>query len=141
MAQEIAEQLFVGEVAQKAFIEHEGKVLLSRDVGQTNWDSPGGRLHFGEEPKVGLMREVKEELGVDIEVGDVFYTEVFQPINKNKSLRPRFMLAYRAKLKDPAQPFVLAADEIAEVKWVTKDEIGTIPMWEEYKRTLEIFFK
>lgn len=140
MALEIPEQLFVGEVALKAFIEHEGKLLLSLDVGQTNWDSPGGRLHFGENPIDGLKREVKEEIGVDIDVGEPFYTEVFQPINTNKSLRPRFLVAYRATLVDPDQPFVLAPDEIAEVRWVTREEVDSLPLWEEYKRTLEAYF-
>lgn len=140
MAQEIPEQLFVGEVAQKVVIADGGKVLLSRDIGQENWDSPGGRLHFGEDPREGLKREVREEIGVEVEIDGPFYTDHFMPINKNKSLRPRFLVAYRAHLADPIQPFTLAADEIAEVKWFTKEEIKTLPLWEEYRRTLDAFF-
>ena len=140
MAQEIQEQLFVGEVAQKAVITKDGKVLLSRDVGMTNWDSPGGRLHFGEESKAGLIREVQEEIGVDVEIGEPFYTGVFTPTNPNKSTRPRFLVAYHATLKDPSQPFVLAPDEIEEVRWVGKDEIASMPMWDDYKEMFKHYF-
>ncbi len=140
MAQEIQEELFVGEVALKAFIGLEDRVLLSRDFGMTNWDSPGGRMHFNESPKEGLMREVKEEIGIDIEVGDPFHTDVFTPINPNKSSRPRFLVAYYATPSDPSQPFVLAPDEIEEARWFTKEEAAAIPVWDEYRRVLEVFF-
>lgn len=140
MAQEIEAELFVGEVAQKVVIEHEGKILLSRDKGIDVWDSPGGRLHKGEKPKEGLAREVKEEIGIEIEIGEVFYVDVFEPVNPNKSMRPRFMVCYRATLKDPSAPFVLAPDEIAEVKWATKEEAMATKVWVEYKRMLEAYF-
>ena len=68
MAQEIPEQLYIGRVRLKALIEHEGKVLILRDIKQPHWDLPGGRLHVGEAVKKGLAREVKEELGTDIVV-------------------------------------------------------------------------
>ncbi len=140
MAQEIEGDLFVGEVAQKVVIEHEGKILLSRDVGIDVWDSPGGRLHKEEKPKEGLAREVKEEIGVEIEIGEVFYTDVFLPVNPNKSMRPRFMLCYRGTLKDPSQSFVLAPDEIAEVKWANREEAMATKVWAEYKGMLEAYF-
>lgn len=133
MAQEIPEQLFVGQVAQKALIEHDGKVLISLDMNVENWDLPGGRIHIGENPKEALVREVKEEIGVDIVVDDPFYTD-FAGLN-------RFLVVYHAILANPTQPLTLAADEIKEVRWIGKDELDTIPMWDAYKRTLEFFFK
>jgi len=134
MAQEIPEQIFIGAVTQKALIQKEGKILVSRDVGMTNWDIPGGRLHGSEEPKYGLIREVKEELGVDIEVGKPFHTDIFTPTNPRKMNQPHFLVVYHAVLSNPSQPFVLAPDEIEEVRWIDRNEFGSLSMWDEYKQ-------
>jgi len=58
-------------IGQKAFIVNsKGKVLiLKRHAKSTKsqmWDFPGGRLNFTESLRGGLLREVKEEVGLDI---------------------------------------------------------------------------
>ncbi len=66
---------FIGKVTQKALIYKDGKILLNRDlrVGDEYFDLPGGRIHFGEDPAVGLMREIQEELNVHVTVGKPVY--------------------------------------------------------------------
>jgi 8-oxo-dGTP diphosphatase len=137
MAQEIAEQLFIGQIRQKVLLEKDGKILLSRDVGHTNWDLPGGRLHIGEEPKTGLAREVREEIGVEVEVGEPIYTDA---VAENHETRASFIVMYRGRILNPTQPFKLASDEIEEVRWVGKEEWKQFPMWDEYRRALNIYF-
>lgn len=57
-----------------AVIEKDGKVLVARrKPGLTAgglWEFPGGKLEAGEAPERGLERELEEELGVRVRVGD-----------------------------------------------------------------------
>jgi 8-oxo-dGTP diphosphatase len=57
-------------VAACALIDTDGRVLLARrPEGKTMaglWEFPGGKLHPGETPEVALIRELKEELGIDV---------------------------------------------------------------------------
>ena len=53
------------------YIVHEERVLLTQrtvppHVGQ--WVAPGGRIEFGETPERCIVREIKEELGLDIKI-------------------------------------------------------------------------
>lgn len=42
-----------------------GKLLVAHAIGQNNTFLPGGHIEFGESAKVTLIREWKEELGID----------------------------------------------------------------------------
>jgi 8-oxo-dGTP diphosphatase len=57
-------------VAACALIDSDGRVLLARrPEGKTMaglWEFPGGKLHPEETPEVALIRELKEELGIDV---------------------------------------------------------------------------
>jgi 8-oxo-dGTP diphosphatase len=43
----------------------DGNILLSKQFGD-KYDLPGGGLDLGEEPEAGVVREVKEETGMDV---------------------------------------------------------------------------
>lgn len=61
---------------------HEGRLLVNEELirGRHVIKLPGGGLELGEGTREGLTREWKEELGLDIQVLDHFYTtDYFQP--------------------------------------------------------------
>src|SRR5947208_10927348 len=57
-------------VAAVALIDPDGRVLLAqRPEGKHLaglWEFPGGKVHDGETPETALIRELDEELGIDV---------------------------------------------------------------------------
>ena len=56
-------------VTVKGLCVRDGKVLIehqSEEKFSGSWELPGGGLDFGEDVKAGLMREIKEEIGLEV---------------------------------------------------------------------------
>lgn len=62
-------------VVAAALVDDEGKVLLQqRAPGRQMaglWEFPGGKIEEGELPEDALARELKEELGIDVDPGSL----------------------------------------------------------------------
>lgn len=130
---------FKGKVAQKALIVKESKVLITRDSRDPDtWELPGGRLDENEEPVEGLKREMKEELGVDVVIQKI------QDIVRMYHARDdEWMLAvyYVASLASPDVDLIVDPIEIAEMKWIGKEDYMEYKLFPEYATALANFFK
>lgn len=78
-------------IAMRAFIEYDGKILLIRESGkyeegtnQGKYDSVGGRVQPGQSWSESLQREIKEETGLDIEIGSPFSVDEWWPVVNSK---------------------------------------------------------
>lgn len=69
-----------------AFLIHKDKVLIARRKNPPQlagkWEFPGGKLEEGEAPRVCLAREMKEEFGITIKVGDFVADSVHRQTNR-----------------------------------------------------------
>jgi 8-oxo-dGTP diphosphatase len=58
-----------------AVVVHRGRVLLTRRLEGTHlggyWEFPGGKLEPGESPEACVVRECREECGIEVRVGDI----------------------------------------------------------------------
>lgn len=73
--------------ATKAFIIHNGKVLLLRESQKYadgsnagKFDVVGGRVQPGQRFDESLMREIQEETGLNIEIGRPFFVNEWRPV-------------------------------------------------------------
>lgn len=116
-----------------AFIHHnfEGveKVFLPRRAATKKFlpdvfELPGGHIDFDEEMVSGLMREVLEEFGKEITVGDPFAVFTYtNPVKGSHSIE----VVYFAGFTDGVDDIVLSPDDHSEYRWVAENEIDTLP--------------
>ncbi|MFZ0391305.1 MAG: (deoxy)nucleoside triphosphate pyrophosphohydrolase [Calditrichia bacterium] len=92
-------------------------LLAQRGPKQTHsglWEFPGGKLRPGEDPCSCLRREIKEELGLSIQVDEFFEASNYQYPGSNILL-----LAYRCTLSGGK----LEPVEHQMVKWLLPEEL------------------
>jgi len=61
-----------------AVIQHQDKILLTLRPEDKRlggfWEFPGGKIEAGESPQFALIRELREELDIEVEVGSLLET-------------------------------------------------------------------
>ena len=101
-----------------ALAAKEGRLLIAqRPMGRHmggKWEFPGGKLEKGGTPEAALRRELKEELGVDADIGPIRAAIPYSYPEKDGLL-----LFYSARLMGEPKPI----DEAA-LAWVTPDELA-----------------
>lgn len=107
-------------------INEEGKVLMTLRRENTSrpnlWESPGGKVEPGELERDALVRELKEELGVEAEVHELVSSAklcIGTTLEEDAVL-----LLYRCSIKGTPQPL-----ESQELRWVDfEDAVINLPM-------------
>lgn len=126
-------------VGQKAFIDKGGEVLVLNDP-QLGMDYPGGKVQEGETDfKETLRREVREETGLEIEVGDPFfqwYIE-FEEGHRNAGKKV-YLVGFRCKYVSGE---VKLSDEHDKLKWVNKDNYKELDDGSDYFKALVKYFQ
>jgi len=103
----------------------DGRVLLVRDP-HGFWAGVGGWVETGEAPEEAVVREAREELGVEARV-----TRVFRPFiawNVPNSSDGSSFVLFNYGIELASTEFVLQADEVTEARWFGPDEWAGVPM-------------
>lgn len=103
-----------------AIIQKENKILATkRGYGEfiNMWEFPGGKIESGETKEQALVREIKEELNIEISV-DKFAIDIeYQYPNFYL-----FMSCFMCSIKEGSIELL----EHNDGKWITKEELNTL---------------
>ncbi len=121
-----------------AVIVRDGMILLGKrrnEPGKGKWSIPGGLVELGESVEQTVIREVKEETGLDVEKPDHIDVVDKIDINENGKVRYHFVIIdYFVKLKGGS---LKASGDAAGLKWVALEEVEK----HELTPTFRIFFQ
>jgi len=84
------------------------------------FELPGGHIDYGEDIVVGLKREVAEEFGMTVEIGDPFFS--FTYINEVKGSHS-IEVDYFATFVEDASQVKLNPEDHSEYGWFAEDEL------------------
>ena len=104
-----------------AAIEKDGKIFCAqRPEGKSlggYWEFPGGKIEDGESPEQALVREIKEELDTDINVGELIDTIEYDYPNFHLSMDCFWCEIVQGELK---------LREHESAKWLSKEKLYTV---------------
>ena len=118
------------------YIVYRNKVLLRKHDKYKIWLVPGGHIELDENPNQAALREVAEEVGLDIElVGNPKMTSLPESADYKELIPPKFLnmhkindvhrhvsFVYFAKAKDDV--LKLSSEEVSEdCRWFTKEDL------------------
>jgi mutator protein MutT len=103
----------------KALILKDNKFLMVQDAHDLKWEFPGGKVNYGETPFDTLSREIKEEIGIEV--------EIFEPVGFCWSItEKRQIIMTVIKCKPKSLDFDtkknLGNEDISQVRFFTKKE-------------------
>ncbi|HVP26893.1 MAG TPA: NUDIX hydrolase [Candidatus Bathyarchaeia archaeon] len=121
-----------------AIIICNGKILLEKrgnEPGKGKWSIPGGLVELGETVEQTVIREVKEETGLEVEKPE--HIDVVDNIDLDENGRIKYhfiIIDFLVKLKSG---ILKAASDAAEVRWVLLSEVEKY----ELTKTFRAFYE
>jgi len=109
-------------VVEGVCIRDDEILLVKGNRGLTDgiWTLPGGFLRFGETPAEGVVREIREEVGL---VGTIEGAPIFQSKLGERSRLHWMMVFYRVAIDGDPMP---NPDEIAEARFIRSSDARTM---------------
>jgi len=109
-------------------VDDAGRVLMHRRSDSGNWSLPGGVMDIGETLGQCVIREVKEETGLDIELTGLLgiYTDPEHVIAyADGEVRQEFNITYLGRVTGGS---ITTSDESTEVRFIDPAEFDHIPI-------------
>lgn len=129
-------------IVSAVLISDDNKILLGKvregGVYPDCWHIPGGGVDDGEDKETALIREIMEEVGIDIKGTPIKLlsdTDTGEAVKVDKDAVEEMLIkmhfnVYQVDLDKKSQDIIVSLDDdLREYKWVPKDRL------KEYKHT------
>jgi 8-oxo-dGTP diphosphatase len=126
----------IQKVVSTGFLVKDDKVLVIQRSEREKFlpgyfELPGGKVDFGEDPAEALAREFKEEVDLDVVVGNPYHT--FSYISENKN-RHTVEILYKVRLTDKTnEPNIKLSEDHSDAKWIGLDQLEQLQLSDEIK--------
>lgn len=135
IGKKIIQKIVVG-----ALIVQDGKALLlqrhkNESVYPGMWELPSGKREFGETSEEALAREVLEETGLEVKIGQPFFVFDYQ-LQKDDGIYDVTQINFLVHLRDSSQQVVLSKEHQA-FEWITLEELEKFDMSNATKEAIQ----
>ncbi|HEX68770.1 MAG TPA: NUDIX domain-containing protein [Candidatus Bathyarchaeota archaeon] len=121
-----------------AIIVQDGKILIVRrssEPGKGKWSVPGGLVELGETVEQAVVREVREECGLDVEVDRLIDVVDSMTFDRNGRLKYHFIiLDFFVKIKGGK---LRPGDDAKEAMWVSLEEVENYDLTKTFRDFLK----
>jgi len=125
-------------VGTGALILKDGKLLLVKrgaEPGFGKWSIPGGLVELGETVQEAMVREVKEEVGFDVEV--VKLTDTVDTITLDQNGRVQYHFVVVNFLARIVGGELKTATDILEARWIPVEEVEKCDLTKSFRAFFE----
>jgi 8-oxo-dGTP diphosphatase len=123
-----------------AVIKKDGKILMLDRVNfPFGWACPAGHIEEGENPESAMIREVKEEVGIDVKKYNLILHEFIDWNECKRGVKGHAFFVY--EILDWSGE-IKGNFESKGLKWIGKNEIENIqlePVWDYFVKKLDLF--
>lgn len=135
---------YIGVGVGALIVDNQGRLFLSRRGLKAKnerdlWEFPGGSVEFGETLAEALRREMREEYGIEIQLGELLdVVDHILPDEHQHWVSPTFICRVTA-----GEPHILEPEKCAEIGWFAPNQMPpdltviTRTNWEHYMRRFE----
>ena len=120
---------------------HEGRALLIKRGGpplEGQWSIPGGTLELGESIQEGVRRELLEETGIEVRVGELI--EVFDRIFRDAAGKIQYHFVIVDYLCEKVSGEAHAASDVTDAAWVCEEDLWNYKLTEAATRVIRKAF-
>jgi 8-oxo-dGTP diphosphatase len=101
-----------------------------------HWSLPGGAQQVGETVAEAAWREVKEEAGLEVALGDIVAT--VDMIERDREGRIRYHYTLIDFVAEAASPELHPGSDAADARWFGLAEIDALDLWSETVRVIKL---